>query len=843
MTILKILPLVALAITAHAQVFHQNFDSVRPPALPEGWTTSRNRSPSGDFVTTSSSPHSDSNAALSVNATMQQSLVSPVFDFSNLEPESLKFFERRSASHNSSLLVEALTGDGEAHLVSDSLKNPGTTSYILRTMKISSSLGGAAQVRIRWRVIGDGTGSSGTLRIDDITLSARTLFDAGISLISFDPPAPTTGDTVRIQALIENAGLRPVGNFTVEFFEDTNGSGTPEPEELLSTATLGETLAPGSKLPVSARSVCTTRGTHWFIVRTNLPQDQNPSNDLARAALEVGLRTGSVVVNEIMYAPVSPEPEWIELYNRSAEQADLRNWKLSNRNTSVRFTVSARQELLPPGEYCVVSRDSALLRSLRPGITAAVVQPPGLPTYLFNNNGDAVVVWDERGLTMDSLRYDPWWGGTGGASLERRDWDSSSLSASNWGTSRDTRGGTPGRMNSLTPLEEDLTVASLACITNPPGLTVVLKNSGRKPASGFSVSLYDDADHDSLPAAEELLGREDILGILAPRDSLVTTLLWKGGTSGKHPCIVLLDYPGDMRTLDNIAFATITLPYSWNALVINEFMYDPLPGSAEYVEILNISPGKVDLSDWKLSDIPSPGPWPDSRTLCRLPTTLGEGEYLVVASDTSLYALFPELRDSAHHSIIRPGALGLKSKGDRIILTDPTGTTIDSLSYTADWHTPGLEDPGGRSLERINPLLPGADRRNWGTCADPSGGTPGRKNSLFTDSPPADVSLTALPNPFSPDGDGRDDLTIIHYRLRAPTAALRLRIFDACGRLARTLADGEPAASRGEIVWDGYTDGGRRARMGIYIILLEATDPRDGQLQTLKGTVVVAVRL
>lgn len=81
------------------------------------------------------------------------------------------------------------------------------------------------------------------------------------------------------------------------------------------------------------------------------------------------------------------------------------------------------------------------------------------------------------------------------------------------------------------------------------------------------------------------------------------------------------------------------------------------------------------------------------------------------------------------------------------------------------------------------------------------------------------------------------------YRIPAQAAVIRIRVYDSQGRLMRTLADGEPSGSHGELIWDGFDDSRRRVRMGIYVVLLEARDANSGNIQTLKSTVVVAARL
>ncbi len=45
-----------------------------------------------------------------------------------------------------------------------------------------------------------------------------------------------------------------------------------------------------------------------------------------------------VVVNEIMYAPSTGEPEWVELYNRTASPINLKKWKFSDAASTVTIT-------------------------------------------------------------------------------------------------------------------------------------------------------------------------------------------------------------------------------------------------------------------------------------------------------------------------------------------------------------------------------------------------------------------------------------------------------------------------------------------------------------------------
>jgi regulation of enolase protein 1 (concanavalin A-like superfamily) len=80
-------------------------------------------------------------------------------------------------------------------------------------------------------------------------------------------------------------------------------------------------------------------------------------------------RLGEVVINEILYHPVSgdEEDEFVELHNRGATAVDLSGWRFTQ---GIDWTFSAGT-VLPPGGYLVVARDALRLRSRYPALTAA----------------------------------------------------------------------------------------------------------------------------------------------------------------------------------------------------------------------------------------------------------------------------------------------------------------------------------------------------------------------------------------------------------------------------------------------------------------------------------------
>jgi hypothetical protein len=134
---------------------------------------------------------------------------------------------------------------------------------------------------------------------------------------------------------------------------------------------------------------------------------------------------------------------------------------------------------------------------------------------------------------------------------------------------------------------------------------------------------------------------------------------------------------------------------------------------------------------------------------------------------------------------------------------------------------------------------------NWYDIRDASGSTPGTgENTLMSrilncalplacqhseptgvldpvvEAVPAVTALHAcVPNPFNPT-------TAIAFDLARP-GAVRLEIFDAAGRLVRTLVAAELPAGRHRVVWNGLDGKGRRSASGVYFDRLTVDGWRD----------------
>lgn len=1109
----------------------QNFDSsyILPPNLPNYWTSTQNRTPGiNDFATSTSIPYSTPKCVIATNAKVRQSLYSPILDLSNKIVDSIIFFERRSSSFDSDVLLEASTNGGISFdlIISDTLKYPGHTNYFQRKFRLPQQLNNRPDVKFRWHILGNGTGSTATLRFDDLLFTAKSQIDIGIISVDFFPKYPILEDSIVLIVTTQNFGVNDINRFHLLLYFDKNFDSTEQESELLQQIVINKTLLPNDTNQTTLVIKASEFTTLQFIIKVNLTGDENTTNDRKVVNIKLGISKFSVVVNEIMYKPTAPEPEWIELFNastvsinilnwkisdsrsqnkhtitsenyifhpgnfiiitkdtlsffeirpntqckvflvptlpalnndsdavvifdeqgsiidsvfyrssyggsisgKSLERIDawgnslqrsnwtsslhfsgctpgkknsvskkdfdlkvskilfepiypilkdsviisifilnigkkslenfsielyqqqltdtstiyklifetvlnqsllpddslcfstsiiidsvkkytflarvvypndedtlnntytynlysgyqyntvvineimyaprsgepewvelfnnsiyhvnLKDWKLSNKNSNLKYRIVSIDFYLPPYEYIIVTKDTALFYNHHPNLVN-VLEVNSLPTYLFNNSADAVVLFDNRNIQIDSMIYYSSWSEAPGRSLERIDASVSSLDSLNWSNSLDSCGSTPGRQNYVTPLEYDVKITNIEVDSSSTihisKIRVTVKNTGRNVINNFILELYHDKNRDSIPDTEELITLKELDINLSYRDSIIIPLNWSDPGSGIKRLIAKLEQPLDLRPKDNIAYTTFKIGYPEKSIIINEIMYAPISGLCEYIEFYNRASFPIEICDWKILNLP------DSETgtitefrLKNTDITINPNEFLVLSADSSIYKHFEYLSNPEEKIkifIFNKSSLSLNNSGDKIVVQDLVSNTIDSVCYTPKWQNPEIYDVTGRSLERINPELSSNDARNWSTCTNEKGGTPGKQNSIYAASIPTNNSISFHPNPFSPDGDGHEDFCVINYNLSSTTNMIRIRIFDSVGRLVRILANNEPSGAYGQIIWDGLNDEKRKVNMGIYIVLLEAYDVEGKCVNKVKSVVVVAGKL
>jgi hypothetical protein len=275
--------------------------------------------------------------------------------------------------------------------------------------------------------------------------------------------------------------------------------------------------------------------------------------------------------------------------------------------------------------------------------------------------------------------------------------------------------------------------------------------------------------------------------------------------------------------------------------VINEILADPLSGGGDYVELYNNSDKFLDIADLIISNTTRTS-GKDKNVETSL--ILKPGEYVVLTPEP-FFTLLNYTVENPDFLIENALPSYNISDGNVSIFTSYGLDTvmIDSFDYDNDFHFPFIDDTKGISLERINFDAPTQNSSNWHSASTISGGgTPTFKNSQIRPTNPADDFFSIAEKTFSPDEDGFRDFLLIDYSFETLGYIATVKIYDAKGRLVKTLFENELLGQEGSLKWNGITDEGRKARIGIYIILAEIFSPTKEAMQ-FKSTCVVAGQL
>lgn len=156
-------------------------------------------------------------------------------------------------------------------------------------------------------------------------------------------------------------------------------------------------------------------------------------------------------------------------------------------------------------------------------------------------------------------------------------------------------------------------------------------------------------------------------------------------------------------------------------VLINELMVDPDPvvglPDYEYIELYNTTPYPIKIGNWTITV---------GSTVKVIPAyTIQPDSFVVLTSATAAPFFSPSLPVLA-----MPSFPALTNTGQTVILRTGNGAMLSTVSYTDAWYNDAVKANGGWSLEQIDPGNPCAGASNWKASADPSGGTPGRTNSV-----------------------------------------------------------------------------------------------------------------
>ena len=169
---------------------------------------------------------------------------------------------------------------------------------------------------------------------------------------------------------------------------------------------------------------------------------------------------GEILINEILFDPILPGVDYVELYNNTDKTFDLSTLMLGvvkesfpNPADTTLKEISADSRLFLPQTYVLLSTDSQIVGQQYECPTDNFVQMASFPSYA--NAGGTAILMGKDGTAIDQMCFSekmhyPLLKVTKGVSLERVSFDQPSDDANNWHSAAErVHFGTPGYANSM----------------------------------------------------------------------------------------------------------------------------------------------------------------------------------------------------------------------------------------------------------------------------------------------------------------------------------------------------------------------------------------------------------
>jgi hypothetical protein len=544
-----------------------------------------------------------------------------------------------------------------------------------------------------------------------------------------------------------------------------------------------------------------------------------------------------IVIDEIMADPAPqvslPVNEWIELKNISANPVQLQNWRIGD---ATGLSGPMPNFILQPDSFVIVCTGSAVAAMQVYGRTISVTSFPSL-----DNDGDQLYLRSNAGVIIHAVSYFSSWyqnavKSDGGWTLEMTDTKNPCAGISNWKASVDTRGGSPGVKNSGDAVNADQAGPSLQRAYTIDNLNIVaVFDEPLDSLKGATVANYAVDGGLTVQSAITLSPLFDKVQ-LRLAGPLQAATVYNLMTNNVADC--------KNNTIGTKNKAKVGLPVDASSpeIVINEILFNPKSGGSDYVEFYNRSNKIFDANKLYIANRSSSGVISSPKLLASSPCYIFPGEYIVVTENATELALNYLVQNPDAVLVISSLPSFPDDEGD-VILLNFQGTVVDEVKYKDDWHFALIDNADGVALERIDPESPSQNENNWHSAASTAGyGTPGYKNSQYRLLQSINATIEISPKVFSPDNDGRDDVTTIQYKTTEPGYVANIIVYDAGGRPVKSLVRNGILGLTGYWNWDGLDDKKLKLPAGTYVIVTEIFN-LQGKKETFKNVVVLARNL
>jgi hypothetical protein len=500
---------------------------------------------------------------------------------------------------------------------------------------------------------------------------------------------------------------------------------------------------------------------------------------------------GELVLNELMIDPSPPigleTAEYVELLNISDHFLRTEGLTLSDDKN----TAPLPAWVVPPDSFLLLSKDSIL-----PG-------HPLLEGFPSLNNSSEFITLSFGGAIIDTFsfqlsRYSTY--PSGGVSLERLNPRTPCSFNENWNWSQDSRGGTPGKENSI--LNQYL---------------------GSEPVSVIDVSLINDSSVQlrfnrpiNWSTSSRLVSINEVETTMHPlsMDRAVITASEISETNRVNE-IVVKAISGCNRIDTQFLTAQFIRPGipDHGDIYFNEIMFDPGETWSEYIELYMQGDQMIDLSELVVQR--------KNHDTIYKESVISQNRLIAFPGDLILLTSDPQFCTDHYcpsGTVFAPlNLFPLPNDGAALRLVHSSeNQVIDSFTYHPDLHFEWLETDEGISLERIG------ETENWASCAQHfGGGTPGDFNShrvVFQSQ--NEPHLELLSPVVSPNLDGYQDALFIRVRSNSSHLVMEGAVFNSQGELTSRVTDWRSFGSNQIIRWDPTDQDGELLSSGLYFLVM-----------------------
>ncbi len=427
-------------------------------------------------------------------------------------------------------------------------------------------------------------------------------------------------------------------------------------------------------------------------------------------AESASLQPGDIIVSEFLANAIGNDDfkEWIELFNTTGTDIDLRGVQIRDNESDSHLVQSASPVIVPSKGYLIIgeSTDTAINGD-------SPVQYSFSNDITLGNSGDEIILLSQ-GSVIHSVGYgnfvagpepilsviedSPTQGRSFGMATDYCAGPSPiwTLQSGDYGSNSDL--GTPGNDNTdVDVCAPDLSPPDL--LTSSFGRRNLIVLSFDEPLEATSAE--DVSNYSVDPGA----GQPHSASLETPFSVVLTYAI---DLTPDVDYTILVANVADLSMNAISPAATDTLNYSLPPVSITEVMYDNRGNDIEWVEILNTSQSQIDLSEWVFTDDEVFPPTGEGNAVLPAGTLLDPGEYAVVDlwgnPNFSLWQMEPDIR--VIHAV--PQTVGaLSNGGDNLALfeTMPADNLVDG-SLGASFPDLSFD---GQSIEKQDEEFPWAE--------------------------------------------------------------------------------------------------------------------------------------